>query len=201
MCMYSSFRISPLSIQCTGILFFFFLWWWYLTSLGFVKKNCTFSVVITKIKKICTLFPRHLMIPQPTQEMLVLRIYLQRSPRTQTDTSIPTICLLMMHWKSCTKFEVASLTGCTFCLSPPLGSCSFGELERDLLSVALIREFHFIVTLLFSGPRIFLALRGTISWKLYPFIIHEISVFFFTFMGIIARLLCMLGNRALLNLI
>lgn len=157
---------------------FFFLWWWYLTSLGFVKKKLDFLCCHYKIKKICTLFPRHPMIPQPTQEMLVLRIYLQRSPRTQTDTSIPTICLLMMHWKSCTKLE-ASLTGYTFCLSPPLGSCSFGELERDLLSVALIREFHFMVTLLFSGPRIFLALRGTISWKLYPFIIHEISGFFF----------------------
>jgi hypothetical protein len=118
------------------------------------------------------------MIPQPAQETLIRWIYLRRSPRTQTDTSIPTIFLLMMHWKSCTKLELAFFTGYTICLSAPLGSCSFGELERDLLKVALIREFHFMVILFFSGPRMLFALRGTTSWKLYQYITHEISVIF-----------------------
>ena len=108
------------------------------------------------------------MMPHPTHETLGCRMKGRRLLRTQTDISIPTICLLMIHWKwSCgmlLSIDFPFFVGKWF-------SCiwSYWSLSRQsifLFRASLIKEFHFIEILLFSDPRTFDALRGTISWNL-----------------------------------
>jgi hypothetical protein len=89
-------------------------------------------------------------MPQPTHETLECRMNGRRWLRTQTDISIPTICLLTIHWKFC---------GMLLSVDFP----SFPEKPSFLFRTSLIKEFHFMEILLFSDPRTFDTLRGTIS--------------------------------------
>lgn len=89
--------------------------------------------------------------------------------------NIPTICLLMMHWKSCSfspSPQFCSFKWYIFWGSALLSSSSI-FIGLLLLRVAPIREFHFVEVFLFWGPNTFAAFKGTISWNLVQ---HKMSM-------------------------
>lgn len=132
----------------------------------------TYGVMSMESKRKITLFPRHPMMPHPTQETLGFRKNGWRSLRTQTDISMPTICLLMRHRNSCWIIPLSIIDLFPFlprkdfhCLSTKLSSL-YDTLCDFLFRLLLINEFHFIDIFFLSDPRTLEALRGTTSWNL-----------------------------------
>lgn len=115
-----------------------------------VVAKCLHYVTTFSVRQVFmfTLFPKQPITPQPTHETLELLTCGRSSLRTQTEINIPTICLLMMHLK----------------LALNLVSSAFVSL---LIRAFLIKEFHLMEILLFSGPSTFPTRRGTTSWNLH----------------------------------
>jgi len=108
-------------------------------------------------------------MPHPTHETLGCWMNGRRCLLAHTDIIIPTICLLMIHSKSCGASHFfwpglsfsSSLHQLFFFSSfKSLSICVF------LFRASLIMEFHLLHILLFSYPNTLDAFRGTISWNL-----------------------------------
>lgn len=123
-----------------------------------------------------TLFPKQPMTPQPIHETLGWWRNCRSSSLIHTVVIMPTICLVMMHLNcpvELSPLELAALScrdlsSLSFNFEPPLDL-----LVVDLFNVSRMREFHLLDIHLFSGPRTFFALSGTISWNLVKWITKE----------------------------
>lgn len=123
-----------------------------------------------------TLFPKQPMTPQPMHETLGWWRNCRSSSLIHTVVIMPTICLVMMHLNSPVELPPLELAALS---CRDLSSLSFNFepsldlLAVDLFNVSRMREFHLLEIHLFSGPRTFFALSGTISWNLVRWMIKS----------------------------